>query len=66
VADRPETPVRPPGSGWTLGADGLSRAFWIVMAVLLGGLGAALLASGYLGYGAVILILAVAAAVNLL
>lgn len=57
---------RPPGSGWSLGADGLSTAFWIVMTTLLAGLGVVLLASGYYGYGAVILILAAAAAVNVL
>lgn len=57
---------RPPGSGWSLGADGLSAAFWIVMTILLAALGAVLLLSGYLGYGAVILLLAAAAAVNLL
>jgi hypothetical protein len=34
--------------------------------MLLTGLGVLLLASGYLGYGAIILILAAAAAVNLL
>lgn len=61
---RKDTP-RPPGSGWTLGAEGLSRAFWIVMAVLLASVGVILLASGYLGYGATILILAAAAAVNI-
>lgn len=60
-----ETGTRPPGSGWTLGAEGLSRAFWIVMTVLLTGLGVVLLASAYLGYGAMILILAAAAAVNI-
>lgn len=65
MADSRPTP-RPPGSGWSLGADGLSTAFWIVMAVLLAGLGVVLLASGYHGYGAVILILAAAAAVNIL
>jgi hypothetical protein len=66
VADRRDTQTRPPGSGWTLGADGLSRAFWIVMAVLLAGTGIALLASGYYGYGSIIVILAAAAAVNVL
>lgn len=57
---------RPPGSGWSLGADGLSAAFWIVMTILLAALGVILLVSGYLGYGAVILLLAAAAAVNIL
>lgn len=66
MAEQRQRTDRPPGSGWTLGADGLSRAFWIVMAVVLAGLGAVLLASGYLGYGATILILSAAAAVNLI
>ena len=58
--------VRPPETGWALGAGGLSKASWGALAVLLVALGVLLLAVGYLGYGAMILILACAAAVNLL
>ncbi len=58
--------ARPPESGWELGAGGLGKITWGVLAVLLVALGVLLLASGYLGYGGLILILAAAAAVNLL
>ena len=63
---KPRRERRPPESGWELGAGGLTKASWAVLAVLLVALGVLLLASGYIGYGGVILILAVAAAVNLL
>jgi len=58
--------TRPPESGWELGAGGLGKVSWSILAVLLVALGVLLLASGYLGYGGIILILAAAAAVNLL
>jgi hypothetical protein len=58
-------PARPPESGWELGASGLGKAAWATLAVLLAALGVLLLASGYIGYGGIILILAAAAAVNL-
>lgn len=58
--------TRPPESGWELGAGGLGKVSWAVLAALLVGLGVLLLASGYMGYGGIILILAAAAAVNLL
>ena len=57
---------RPPDEGWALGAGGLPKASWATLAALLVALGVILLTAGYLGYGAMILILAVAAAVNLL
>jgi hypothetical protein len=56
---------RPPETGWELGAGGLGKASWVTLAVLLAALGVLLLASGYVGYGGIILILAAAAAVNL-
>lgn len=56
---------RPPGSGWELGAAGLGKAGWITLTALLAILGIVLLAGGYVGYGIMILVLAVAAAVNL-
>lgn len=64
-----ETPgraPRPPERGWELGAGGLTKASWLTLACLLAALGALLLVSGYIGYGTIIVILAVAAAVNLL
>lgn len=62
----PRRRVVPPDAGWQLGADGLTRASWAVLAILLVGLGVLLLGSGYIGYGAMVLILAGAAGVNLL
>ncbi|MDX6647868.1 MAG: hypothetical protein QOK40_3595 [Miltoncostaeaceae bacterium] len=63
---RRRRPVGPPESGWTLGAGGLPKIFWAVLGALLLGMAIYLLAVGYIGYGAVIAILAAAAAVNLL
>lgn len=57
---------RPPGSGWSLGADGFSKAFWVFMTVVLAGIGLILLTSGYVGYGAMLMVIGVAAAVNVL
>jgi hypothetical protein len=62
----PRRQGRPPESGWELGAGGLTRVAWGVMVVLLIALGVLLLVSGYMGYGGIILVLAAAAAVNLL
>ena len=61
---RRRRPSGPPESGWTLGASGLSKASWAILAVLLLALAVYLLAVGYLGYGAVIVLLAAAALVN--
>ncbi len=57
--------VAPPEQGWTLGAGGLPKAFWAVLCVLLIGLAALILVMGYNVYGALVLVLAAAAAVNL-
>jgi hypothetical protein len=54
-----------PGSGWALGAGGLPRAAWLVLAFIAIALGASLLGMGYLGYGILIVIVGLAAAVNL-
>ena len=43
----------------------MPRVAWIILAVLVGALAVLLLAVGYIGYGAMIAILAAAAAVNL-
>ena len=59
------TERRPPERGWELGAGGLTKVAWGVLALLLLVLAALLFATGYIGYGGMILILALAAAVNL-
>lgn len=48
-----------------LGAAGLSRAVWGALAALLVGLAVLLLLLDYYGYGALVMVLAAAAAVNL-
>jgi hypothetical protein len=63
--EKPRRPARPPETGWELGAGGLTKASWAILAILLVALAVLLLASGYMGYGGMILILAAAAAVNL-
>jgi hypothetical protein len=62
---RKKRSVAPPEQGWTLGADGFPPAAWIALAALLGAFALLLMAVGYIGYGAMIAILAAAAAVNL-
>jgi hypothetical protein len=62
---KPRRHARPPETGWELGAGGLTKVAWAILAILLLGLGVLLLASGYIGYGGIILVLAGAAAVNL-
>jgi len=61
----PPRDERPPGSGWELGAGGLSRVGWAVVGAILFALAVLLFATGYVGYGLMILVLALAAAVNL-
>jgi hypothetical protein len=61
----PSDRERAPGAGWELGAAGLGKASWAVLAGLLLVLGVGLLIGGYVGYGGMIVILAAAAAVNL-
>lgn len=68
MADRERTTPRrgtPPEKGWALGASGLSRAAWGGVALMLVALSILLFALGYYGYGALVGILAAAAAVNL-
>jgi hypothetical protein len=62
----PNDPGPDPTSGWMLGAGGLPKPAWLVVAVLLVGLGAVLLGVGYLGYGILIVLVGLAAGVNLL
>jgi hypothetical protein len=63
--DKPRRRGAPPERGWALGAGGLPRTFWAVLAVMLVALAVLILVLGYYGYGALVLILAGAAAVNL-
>lgn len=64
--EEPEQPTRPPGAGWELGAAGLGKVSWAALAVLLIVIGIVLLLAGYIGYGAMILVLAAAAGANLI
>lgn len=57
--------VAPPEKGWTLGAEGLPKAFWGTMAILLLALAGLILVLGYHTYAALVAVLAAAAAVNL-
>jgi len=52
--------------GWGFGAAGLPRGFWGGLATILGIVAILLLVSGYMGYGVMLAILAVAAAANLI
>lgn len=63
---KPRRDGRPPGAGWELGAGGLSKVGWTVVGAILFALAVLLFATGYVGYGLMILVLAMAAAVNLL
>jgi hypothetical protein len=63
---RPARRVTPPETGWTLGASGLPRPVWATLAVILALLAVLLFVLGYLGYGILVLVLGVAASVNLL
>ncbi len=58
--------LRPPEEGWTLGAGGLPKAVWGGLAIVLLGLSVVLFLLQYIGYGAMIAVLAAAAAVNTL
>ena len=63
--ERPRRRGAPPERGWALGAGGLSRAGWGGLAALLVALAVLLLILDYYGYGALVMVLAAAAAVNL-
>lgn len=63
--EEPEQTKRPPGAGWELGAAGLGKVSWVALTILLAVIAAVLLLTGYIGYGAMILVLALAAGVNL-
>lgn len=65
---RPErkSTLRPPEEGWTLGAGGFPKPVWVGLAVLLVGLSVLLFVLSYVGYGAMMAVLAAAALVNAL
>jgi hypothetical protein len=64
--DEPDKRTRSdPASGWTLGAGGLPKSAWFVLALLAIIFGAVMLGIGYLGYGLLIVIVGLAAAANL-
>jgi hypothetical protein len=63
---KPRRDGRPPDSGWELGAGGLTKVAWGVMTAILLALALLLFTTGYIGYGWMIVVLAAAAAVNLL
>ncbi len=56
----------PPVGGWGFGASGIPPGFWIGLSALLLVVAIVLLATDYTGYGALLAVLALAAAVNLI
>ncbi len=62
---RRRLPSGPPVGGWGFGAKGIPSGFWMGLSILLLALAILLLASSYTGYGVLVVVLAVAAAVNL-
>lgn len=58
--------ARPPAQGWALGAGGIPAGFWAGLASVLAAVGIVLLATDYTGYGLLLLVLGLAAAVNLI
>ncbi len=58
-------PSGPPVGGWGFGAKGITAGFWIGLSVMLVLLAIVLLLESYTGYGVIVGILALAAAVNL-
>jgi hypothetical protein len=58
-------PSGPPVGGWGFGATGIPSGFWIGLVVVQVLLAIFLLAEAYTGYGVLVAILALAAAVNL-
>lgn len=63
---RRRLPSGPPVGGWGFGAAGIPPGFWIGLSAVLMVVSIVLLATDYTGYGALLLLLAFAAAVNLI
>lgn len=56
----------PPVGGWGFGARGIPTAFWTGLSAVLMVVAVVLLVTDYTGYGALLAVLALAAAVNLI
>jgi hypothetical protein len=52
--------------GWAFGAAGIPAGFWVGLALMLLAVSIVLLAADYTGYGAMLAVLGLAAAVNLI
>jgi hypothetical protein len=63
---RRRRPSGPPVGGWGFGASGIPSGFWVGLASLLVAVAIVLLAADYTGYGAMLAVLGLAAAVNLI
>lgn len=56
----------PPVGGWGFGAQGIPSGFWVGLCIVMVVLAILLLAAAYTGYGVLVAVLALAAAVNLI
>ncbi len=63
---RRRRPSGPPVGGWGFGASGIPAGFWVGLASLLIVVAIVLLAADYTGYGAMLAVLGLAAAANLI
>ena len=63
---RRRNPATPPVGGWGFGAAGIPTGFWVGLSAVLVVVAVVLLAVDYTGYGALLLVLGLAAAVNLI
>lgn len=63
---RRRLPSGPPVGGWGFGAAGIPTGFWAGLSSLLIIAAIILLATGYTGYGMLVMALGLAAAVNLI
>jgi len=63
---RRRNPATPPVGGWGFGAAGIPSGFWVGLSAVLVVVAVVLLAVDYTGYGALLLVLGLAAAVNLI
>lgn len=59
-------PSGPPVGGWGFGAAGIPSGVWVGLSALLVVVAIVLLAADYTGYGAMLAVLGLAAAVNLI
>jgi hypothetical protein len=63
---RRRLPSGPPVGGWGFGAAGIPTGFWAGLSSVLIVVAIVLLATEYTGYGVLLLVLGLAAAVNLI